>query len=70
MYFENIEESVRFILTINIFYPRGYFCGGILRLDFFSKVKLNGNFWKYKNLPGARRCAVFSSDDTLYNRHE
>ena len=29
MYFENIEESSRFILTINIIYSRGYFCGGI-----------------------------------------
>ena len=35
MYLENIEESPRFILTINIFYSRGYFCAGILRLDFF-----------------------------------
>ena len=29
MYFENIEESSRFIFTRNIIYPRGYFCGGI-----------------------------------------
>ena len=40
MYFENIEESSRFILTVNIFYLRGYFCGGILRLIFFCWAEL------------------------------
>ena len=40
MYFQNIEESSRFILTINIFYPREYFHVGLLRLDFFCRGEL------------------------------
>ena len=40
MYFENIEKSSRFILTINIFYPREYFHVGLLRLDFFCRYEL------------------------------
>ena len=41
MYFENIEESSRFILTINISHPRGYFYGVILRSNFFIGMSFN-----------------------------
>ena len=40
MYYENIEESSRFILT-QLFYPRGYFCGGYIRFNFFVGMNLN-----------------------------
>ena len=78
MYFENIEESSRFILIINIFYSRVYFYVGLLRLDFFcldelkisqlSKVKrkLSEVIQKSPRGPGALRHFFFQVQSSPY----